>query len=95
MKTMYFSETKNDLQNLLDDAADAKGGIKLVRDDGSAIVLLTIDEYNGLKETAFLLSSPANAAHLARSLEELRTGQVAEHELIEASDSNAQPPVHK
>jgi PHD/YefM family antitoxin component YafN of YafNO toxin-antitoxin module len=45
--------------------------------------------------TSHLLSSPLNAAHLVKSLAELHAGQVTEHELIEVSESHAQPPVHK
>jgi antitoxin YefM len=74
MKIMHFSEIKDGLQNLLD-AAAAEDGIKVIRADGSAIVLLTLEEYNGLKEPAFLLSSPVNAAHLTKSLAELQAGQ--------------------
>ena len=95
MKTVHLTEIGNDLRNLLDEAADAKEGLKVIREDGTAIVLLTMAEYSGLKETAFLLSSPANALHLAQSMAEWRAGQVVKHELIEVGDVNAQPPVHK
>jgi len=95
MKTVQFSETGNDLMAMLERVSAIKEGLKVVRDDGSAIVMLTNDTYRALQETAFLLSSPANAAHLAQSLAELRDGQVARRELIEVSESHAQPPVHK
>jgi antitoxin YefM len=95
MNVISFSETGNDLRAVLEKAAEAEDALTVLREDGSSLVILTLEQYNGLIETSHLLSSPANAAHLAKSLAELRAGQVAEHELIEVSDSNAQPPVHK
>jgi PHD/YefM family antitoxin component YafN of YafNO toxin-antitoxin module len=58
----------------------------VLREDGSSLVILTLEQYNSLMATSHLLSSPLNAAH---------SGQVTEHELIEVSESHAQPPVHK
>ena len=95
MKVISFSETGNDLHAVLDQAAQADEALTVLREDGSSLVILTLAQYNGLMETSHLLSSPANAAHLAKSLAELRAGQVAEHELIEVIDSCAQPPIHK
>ncbi|MTV39461.1 type II toxin-antitoxin system Phd/YefM family antitoxin [Duganella radicis] len=95
MKTIQFSEIGNDLNALLECVAGIKDGLKVMRADGSAFVMMTNETYRSLRETAYLLSSPANAARLAQSLAELRAGQVSSHELIEASDSDAQSPVHK
>jgi antitoxin YefM len=95
MKTVQLSETGNDLSAMLERVSAIKEGVKVVRDDGTAIVMLTAEMYRSLQETAFLLSSPANATHLAKSLAELRAGHAAHHELAEVSDSNAQPPVHE
>ena len=95
MKTVQFSETGNDLDAMLERVASIKDGLKVMRADGSAVVMMTNESYRSLKETAYLLSSPANAAHLAQSLSELQAGYVASHELTEVSDSDAQPPVHK
>ncbi|WP_327583945.1 hypothetical protein OHA25_50375 [Nonomuraea sp. NBC_00507] len=46
-------------------------------------VVISLREYESLKETAFLLGIPANARHLAASIESLRSGQAQPHELIE------------
>ena len=45
---------------------------------------MSLDTLNSLMETMHLLRSPANAAHLARSIEEYRQGQLAEHGLLDA-----------
>jgi antitoxin YefM len=44
---------------------------------------MSLDEFNSWQETLYLLSNPANAEHLRRSMEEARTGKVLEKALIE------------
>jgi antitoxin YefM len=45
---------------------------------------MSLDTYNSLMETVHLLRSPANAAHLQRSLEQADRGELLEHPLINA-----------
>ncbi|MGZ8247036.1 type II toxin-antitoxin system Phd/YefM family antitoxin [Methylomagnum sp.] len=52
-------------------------------DQGHKAVLMSLDEFNSWQETLYLLSSPANAEHLRRSMEEARAGKVMEKALIE------------
>ena len=44
---------------------------------------MSLDYYNSLMETVHLLTSPANAAHLAESIEQYRAGNVLERETID------------
>ena len=44
----------------------------------------TLGTENGLNETVQLLKSPANAAHLARSIEQFRKGEVSQQDLVDA-----------
>jgi len=43
---------------------------------------MSLDQFNGLMETVHLLKSPANAAHLAKSIKQYQKGQVVQHELV-------------
>ena len=51
--------------------------------DGKKYVTLPLDEWNGLKETLYLLSNPNNAKELLESIAELNAGRGIERELIE------------
>lgn len=66
MKIISFSETGNDLRAVLETAAEAEDALTVLREDGSSLVILTLEQHKGLMETSHLLSSPANAAHLAK-----------------------------
>lgn len=47
------------------------------------MVLMSLEDYNALEETAYILSSPKNAQRILESLAELREGKGKEHKLIE------------
>ncbi|WP_444543094.1 type II toxin-antitoxin system Phd/YefM family antitoxin [Methylogaea oryzae] len=44
----------------------------IARRDAPDAVMMSLDTFNSLMETVHLLKSPANAAHLARSIEQYR-----------------------
>ncbi|WP_425457472.1 type II toxin-antitoxin system Phd/YefM family antitoxin [Azomonas agilis] len=44
---------------------------------------MSLEYYNSLMETVHLLKSPANATHLAKSIEQYRTTQVQERDLLD------------
>lgn len=47
------------------------------------LVLLSIDEYNSLLETNYLLSNKANAEHLQKSIEQHKSGKIKKKKLYE------------
>ena len=76
MRIVHFSEAKSDLKVLMDQViADADYTV-ITRREAPDAVLMSLDTFNSLVETLHLLKSPANAAHLARSIEPCRKGQV-------------------
>lgn len=46
------------------------------------------ENYNALEETAYLLSTPANAEHLRASIKQAEQGQYKENQLIEIEDED-------
>ena len=84
MTAVTLNEAKQDLEHLIEKViADAEPAI-LCTDSGERAVLMSLDEFNSWKETVCLLASPANAAHLSKSIEEAQAGQTVEKELVEA-----------
>jgi len=84
MRVINFSEARSSLKGVIDRViADADYTV-ISRRDAPDAVLMSLDTFNGLMETVHLLKSPANAAHLARSLEQYRQGQVVSHDLVDA-----------
>jgi antitoxin YefM len=56
--------------------------IEIVSKKGSAI-LMSLADYEALQETAYLLRTPANAAHLLESIAQHQAGTAAQRELAE------------
>jgi len=82
MRIITYSHARNALKSVLDDVVnDADVTIISRRDAEGDAVVMSLDTYNGLMETLHLTANPANAAHLARSIEELRTGKAKPREL--------------
>lgn len=75
MRIVNFSEARNSLKGVLDQTiADADFTV-IARRDAPDAVVMSLETFNSLMETVHLLRSPANAAHLALSIEQYRTGQ--------------------
>jgi antitoxin YefM len=45
--------------------------------------MMSLEDYESLEETAYLLRSPKNARRLREAIDQLRSGNGSEHELPE------------
>jgi PHD/YefM family antitoxin component YafN of YafNO toxin-antitoxin module len=52
------------------------------RRDGADAVVMSLDHYQSIMETMHLLSTPANAAHLAKSIAQHKAGKATRRELV-------------
>ncbi len=82
METVTFTEARNNLRSVLDKVVDDADYTIITRRDRADAVVMSLESFNSLLETVHLLKSPANAAHLARSIEQFRAGKVREREPI-------------
>jgi antitoxin YefM len=79
-----FSEARKRFKAVLDRvAADADVAL-ITRRHAQCAVVMSLDTYNSLMGTVHRLRSPANAAHLQRSLEQAERGELLAYPLIEA-----------
>jgi antitoxin YefM len=84
MQAVTLKDAKKNLSELVDRVlADAEAHI-VVTPSGEQVVLMPLAEYDSWKETLYLLSSPANAARLRRSIAEAEAGQLVQPQLDEA-----------
>jgi len=83
MQVMSLLEAKDNIKEVFDSVYFDNEEVIIHRDGRESVVVISLDEFNSLKETAYLLYSPANRKHLLNSLEELRSGKGVERDLIE------------
>lgn len=79
------SEARARLFPLIEEVNDNQAAVEIVSRKGTAF-LVPEDEYLSLRETVYLLSSPANAERLRRSIAAEREGATHEHPLAQVED---------
>ena len=84
MRVINFSEARSGLKRVIDQVVADADYTVISRRDAPDAVLMSLDTFNSLLETVHLLKSPANAAHLARSIEQYRAGQLRQQDLVDA-----------
>jgi antitoxin YefM len=81
MRTMTYSESRARYAETLDAVVDDREEVIITRAGHDPVVIVALDDYQSLKETAYLLKSPENARRLLASIDRLELGGGAEHEL--------------
>ena len=83
MKVVTYSHARNALKSVLDDVLqDADVTLISRRDAEGDAVVMSLDYYNSIMETLHLLSTPANAAALARAIQQDKAGQSQARKLL-------------
>jgi len=83
MRVVNFTDARNRLKSILDQVVNDADYTVISRRDAEDAVVMSLDQFNGLMETVHLLKSPANAAHLAKSVKQYRDGEVVSHRLVD------------
>ena len=83
MRVVNFSEARNNLKSVLDQVIDDADYTIITRRDSEDAVVMSLETFNSYMETFYLLRTPANAAHLTKSIEQFKNGDIQERELID------------
>jgi antitoxin YefM len=83
MKVVNFSEARNQLKRVLDEVVNDADYTIISRRDADDAVVMSLDHFNSLMETVHLLKSPANAAHLSKSIKQYREGKTKQYDLTD------------
>ncbi|MEV0842616.1 type II toxin-antitoxin system prevent-host-death family antitoxin [Actinocatenispora sera] len=83
MRTMSYSESRANYAETLDRVVNDREEVVVTRAGHEPVVIVSLDDYESLKETAYLLRNPANARRLLASIERLERGEGSQRDLIE------------
>ena len=84
MRIVNFSKARNNLKSVLDHVASDADYTIITRRDAEDAVVMSRDTFDSYLETFHLLRSPANAAHLAKSIAQYQAGEAEEKALMNA-----------
>ena len=83
MKTLSYTESRARYAEVLDGVVNDREEVVITRTGHEPVVIVSLEEYESLRETAYLMRSPANARRLLDAIERLEAEGGAEHELVE------------
>ncbi len=83
MKTMTYSQSRANYAETLNAVTDDREEVVITRAGHDDVVIVALDDYESLKETAYLLKSPENARQLLASINRLERGTGTVRDLVE------------
>lgn len=83
MRTMTYSESRAKYAETLNAVVDNREEVVITRAGHDPVVIVSLEDYESLKETAYLLRSPENARRLLASISRLEAGKGVERDLSE------------
>lgn len=75
MKAMTYTAAREGLASAMDQVCRDRAPMVITRKRDQAVVMMSLEEYEELEETAHLLRSPANARRLLAALQALESGK--------------------
>jgi antitoxin YefM len=83
MKSISYTTARSELAKTMAQVCDDHAPIAITRKGEGAVVMMSMEDYQALEETAYLLRSPRNARRLIQGIAELETGDGKERALVE------------
>ena len=83
MHAISYTAARKHLAETMDKICDDHEVVIITRKNARAVVVMSLEDYNAIEETAYLLRSPTNAANLRESIQQYESGQHKEQGLIE------------
>lgn len=83
MDAITYSSARANLASTMDRVCSNHEPLIITRSGEKAVVMLSLEDYKALEETAYLLRSPANARRLLSSIAQLNAGKGTPRELAE------------
>ncbi len=80
MRTISYSESRARYAETLNSVVDDREEVVITRAGRESVVMVSLEDYESLKESAYLLRSPENARRLLTSIERLEAGRGQVHE---------------
>lgn len=84
MKTMSYTESRARYAEVLDAVVNDREEVVITRAGHDPVVIVSLADFESLRETAYLMRSPANARRLLDAMERLESGAGVERELLAA-----------
>jgi len=82
MDAITYTTVRANLANTMDRVCDDHEPLIITRNGKQSVVMLSLEDYKSLEETAYLLRTPANAKRLLAAIVQLNEGKGVEQTLV-------------
>lgn len=83
MNSISYTTARSNLAKTMEQVCADHAPIAITRKGEGAVVMISMEDYQALEETSYLLRSPKNARRLMESIAELEQGKGRERGLSE------------
>ena len=82
MDAVTYSYARQNMAKVMQQVCDDAEPV-IITTPKRKVVMISLDDYNAMATTDYLLSNPANAAHIRESLQQAGEGKLVEVELAD------------
>lgn len=82
MDAISYTAARANLAKTMEKVCNDHAPVIITRKSNTPVVMMSLEDYEAMEETTYLLRSPANARNLLESIAELEAGQGVERKLI-------------
>ena len=75
MNIISYTAARQNLAETMDKVIQDHDAVVITRQKAGAVVMMSLENYNSMQETMYLLGNPANAQHLQKSIAKLEAGK--------------------
>ena len=83
MKAITYTNARQNLAKTMENVCNDHAPVIITRKTTDSVVIMSLEDYEALEETAYLLRSPKNTKRLLESITQLENGKGTERELME------------
>lgn len=83
MDALPYSIARKNFVQTMERVCDEHEPLIVTRKSSRSIVMMSLEDYNAIQETAYLLRSPANAENLRNSIKQYEQGKYQHKDIIE------------
>jgi antitoxin YefM len=84
MKTISYTESRARYAEVLDGVINDREEVVVTRAGHEPVVIVSLADFESLRETAYLMRSPTNARRLLDAMERLESGAGERHDIVDA-----------
>jgi antitoxin YefM len=86
MNAITYSDLRQNLKTYMDKVIQDNAPFIITRKNNKNVIIISVDEYNSLIETNYLLSNEANVEHLKKSISQHKSGKIKSGKLFDGQD---------